>query len=114
MSDSLNVIRERYGCGPIPFSGADDALYERHLIFDRVIDPKRADMRDRWEVAAHALRDVISQRWIKTEKTYELKNPKRVYYLSMEYLLERSLANNLDNAMLNQFALEGLRRKSID
>lgn len=114
MNDSLSELRERYGCGPIAFSGTDDALYERHLMFDRVLDPRRAGARDRCEAAAHALRDVISQRWIKTERTYELKNPKRVYYLSMEYLLGRSLANNLANALLSPLALEGLRRKGVD
>jgi hypothetical protein len=30
----------QYGCGPIPSVGEDNALYERHLVFDRVIDPK--------------------------------------------------------------------------
>ena len=30
----------RYGCGPIRFSGRDDALYERHLLFDDVVAPK--------------------------------------------------------------------------
>ena len=114
MTESLNALRERYGCGPIPFSGTDDALYERHLIFDRILDPKRAGPRDRCEAAAHALRDVISQRWLKTDRTYELKNPKRVYYLSMEFLLGRSLANNIANALLSPLALEGLRRKGVD
>ena len=32
-------LLEQYGCGPIRFSGHQDALYERHLLFDDVIDP---------------------------------------------------------------------------
>src|SRR5215831_3717556 len=114
MNESLGALRAQYGCGPIRFSGDGDALYERHLLFDRVIHPAEADARDRWEAAAHSLRDLISQRWLRTERTYELRNPKRVYYLSMEFLLGRSLANNLTNAMLTPLALESLKKNGVD
>jgi starch phosphorylase len=60
----------RYGCGPIRFSGHDDALYERHLLFDDVVDISAAGARERFEAAAHSVRDVLSQRWILTEDTY--------------------------------------------
>src|SRR5262245_47348597 len=95
--DDLHELLEQYGCGPIQFTGTNDALYERHLIFDDVIDPKKADQREQFEAAARSLRDIISQRWLQTERTYEKKNPKRVYYLSLEFLLGRSLANNITN-----------------
>jgi len=114
MNPSLNALREQYGCGPIHFSGTHDALFERHLLFDRIIDPGRAEPHDHWEAAAHALRDFISQRWLKTDQTYELRNPKRVYYMSMEFLIGRSLANNVTNAMLDPLMLEALRIKGID
>ena len=73
MNPSLNALREQYGCGPIHFSGTHDALFERHLLFDRVIDPAQAEPHDHWEAAAHALRDFISQRWLKTDQMYELQ-----------------------------------------
>ena len=111
MNPSLNTLREQYGCGPVQFSGTNDALYERHLIFDRIIDPTRALPRDQWDAAAHAVRDFISQRWLKTDETYELTNPKRVYYISMEFLLGRSLANNVTNALLSPLLLEASRTK---
>jgi len=41
------------------------------------------------------VRDVLAQRWVLTEETYQRENAKRVYYLSMEFLLGRSLANNV-------------------
>ena len=104
-----NDILEQYGCGPIQFTGTNDALYERHLIFDHVLDPKKADPRDQFEAVARSLRDIISQRWLQTEKTYEGKNPKRVYYLSMEFLLGRSLTNNIINALLSSLAFEAKR-----
>jgi starch phosphorylase len=114
MKKRVSELREQYGCGPIHFSGTDDALYERHLLFDRVLDPKAADVRDRFEAAARAVRDVVSQRWLRTERTYEQVNPKRVYYLSMEFLLGRSLANNVLNALLEPFALQATESKGLD
>jgi hypothetical protein len=36
----------RYGCGPIQFSGTDNTFYERRLIFDKVIEPSAATLRD--------------------------------------------------------------------
>src|SRR5215475_4850394 len=75
-------LMQQYGCGPIQFSGTDNALYERHLIFDNVVDVTAADTRMRFEAVAHAVRDILSQRWVSTEKAYERQNPKRVYYLS--------------------------------
>src|SRR5262245_28025128 len=113
-NDRLNEILEQYGCGPIQFTGTSDALYERHLIFDHVTDPKNADPREQFEAAARSVRDIISPRWLKTEKTYELKNPKRVYYLSMEFLLGRSLANNVTNALLGPLAFEAMKKRGLD
>jgi starch phosphorylase len=110
----MNLLRRQYSIGSIRFTGAQDALYERHLIFDRVLYPVNARPHDQLEAAAHALRDIISQRWLKTDDTYLAQNPKRVYYLSMEYLLGRSLENNLINAMLTPLAREGLRRTGVD
>jgi len=114
MKDPLNELLEQYGCGPIQFTGTKDALYERHLIFDHVLDPKKADQREQFEAAARSLRDVISQRWLKTEKTYEQKNAKRVYYLSMEFLLGRSLHNNVTNALLGPLAFEAMKMRGLD
>src|SRR5262245_34977083 len=79
----------QYGCGPVQFSGSADGLYERHLIFDSVLDPSAAGPRERFEAFARSVRDVLSQRWVRTERTYEREDPKRVYYLSMEFLIGR-------------------------
>ena len=104
----------RYGCGPIRFSGRDDALYERHLIFDDVVAPEAAGPRERFEAAAHSVRDVLSQRWILTDRTYDRENPKRIYYLSMEFLIGRSLSNNITNLLLDPLAKEIADRKNLD
>ena len=112
--ERLNELLQQYGTGPIQFSGTKDALYERHLVFDHVVNPQKADLRDQFEAAARSVRDVISQRWLQTENTYERENPKRVYYLSMEFLLGRSLINNVTNALLSTFAVENMKRKGVD
>jgi starch phosphorylase len=109
-----NEVLQQYGVGPIQFSGTNDALYERHLIFDHVIHPKQADLQDQYEAAARAIRDILSQRWLLTEDTYTQMNPKRVYYLSMEFLLGRSFANNVTNALLRTLTLEAAQKKGLD
>ena len=107
-------LLDQYGCGPIRFSGDHDALYERHLLFDDIIDPNAAGGRERFEAAARSARDVLSQRWVETERTYNRANPKRVYYLSMEFLIGRSLGNNVNNLRLDPFVQRAIRQKGLD
>src|SRR5215471_8216705 len=111
---ALSKLIEQYGCGPVQFLGTENALYERHLIFDHVVDLTAADARMRYEAVAHSVRDVLSQRWVHTENTYKQKNPKRVYYLSMEFLIGRSLSNNIVNLRLDPVVKDALQQKSLD
>ena len=104
---------EPYGRDSDRFAGTD-GLYERHLAFDNIKDLAAVGPRERFEAAARSIRDVLSQRWVATEKTYERENPKRVYYLSLEFLIGRSLANNITNLLLGGLADEIAAGKGID
>jgi starch phosphorylase len=110
---NLQLLRQ-YGSGPIKLTGTDDAFYERHLVFDNVLGLTAAGARERFEAFARSVRDVLSQRWIRTEETYERENPKRVYYVSLEFLIGRSLANNVTNLLLDPLAQQAVKQKNLD
>jgi starch phosphorylase len=87
---------------------ADRDAYDRHLVRDHVIAAECATPRQRFEAVASAVRDRLSPRWLQTQQTQDAENPKRVYYLSMEFLIGRSLVNNLINLGVEPSFREGL------
>src|SRR5271168_1413942 len=111
---SLSELLNQYGCGPIPFVGTENAFYERHLVFDRVIDPKVATARERFEAFSRSVRDILAQRWVLTKQTYERENAKRIYYLSLEFLIGRSLANNVTNLLLDPLVQQAVQVNHLD
>ncbi len=111
---SVSQLLQQYGIGSISLVGTDNALYERHLVFDRAIDPKVASARERFEAFSRSVRDILAQRWVLTKNTYERENAKRIYYLSMEFLIGRSLANNVTNLLLDPLVQQAVQEKSID
>jgi starch phosphorylase len=108
------TLLTQYECGPVPFSGEPGAFYERHLVFDHVVRVEQADTREQFEAVAGAIRDVLSQRWLKTDATYDRVNSKQVYYLSMEFLIGRSLANNVLNLGVEPVMREAMEREKLD
>jgi glycogen phosphorylase len=111
--DELAHLLLQYGCGPIHFTGTD-GFYERHLVFDSVKDPAATGPREHFEAVARSIRDVLSQRWVATENTYQHANTKRIYYLSLEFLIGRSLANNITNLLLGPLAKQFAALKGLD
>ena len=97
------LLRKRYNCGPVKLSGDPNGLYERHVMFDHVIPAALTTAREKYEAIAHSVRDVLSQRWLRTQQTYQQRNVKRAYYLSMEFLPGRMLANNITNLLLDPY-----------
>ena len=110
MSNTL----DRYECGPITFSGDPNSSYERHLIFDHVVAQERSTARERFEAVARSIRDLLTQRWLRTQEVYERENPKQVYYLSMEFLIGRSMANNVANLGLDALVSEAIADEKLN
>jgi starch phosphorylase len=98
----------------VKFSGTGNALYDRHLTFDHVVSPAMATRRDQFEAVARSVRDVLSQRWIETERTYQVNNAKRVYYVSLEFLMGRALANNIASLELDAVFAGFCQEQKID
>jgi glycogen phosphorylase len=109
----MERIPSHYECGPVQFAGDPNASYDRHIIFDYVVDPKEATARQRFEAVARSLRDLLAQRWLKTQHAQEAANPKWVYYLSMEFLIGRSLTNNIVNLTVEPLVREALKREGM-
>ncbi len=99
-SPDAAALLKSYAISAALFSGAPDALYERHLKYD-IVEPDNANTRERYKAAARAVRDILSDRWLRTNNTYARENPKRVYYISIEFLIGRSLGNNVMNLLLD-------------
>ncbi len=82
-----------------------------HVHYSQAKDAHSATALDRYFAAAHTVRDRLVRRWIETQQAYYKNDAKRVYYLSLEFLMGRALANNLVNiGMYDQMreALAGL------
>ncbi len=80
-----------------------------HLEYTLAELPKHVD--SEWEpyvALALAVRDRMIQRWIRTQDTYYERDAKRVYYLSLEYLMGRTLGNSLINMGLLDACVKAL------
>jgi len=81
-----------------------------HLIFTIGKDPITATDRDWFFTLAHVVREHITERWMETMRRYYKYDAKRVYYLSMEFLIGRSLMNG----MLNIGFADEVRQACVD
>jgi starch phosphorylase len=88
-----------------------DQWADRYLLCEHVLDPPLARPRQKFEALARFMRDLIAHRWVKTREAREHDNPKRIYYLSLEFLIGRSLNNNIINMAAHPLIERTLRRE---
>ncbi|MEA5056753.1 MAG: glycogen/starch/alpha-glucan phosphorylase [Anaerotignum propionicum] len=81
-------------------------LYRKNL--------ETASAEEIYQAAVFSLRDLITDKWIKTHDTYSEKDAKIVYYLSMEFLMGRFLGNALINMGMNTVIKEVFAELGID
>ena len=78
------------------------------------MDPLTALPRQRFEAVARFIRDLVAHRWVKTRQARENANPKRIYYLSMEFLIGRTLNNNMMNLAAEPLVQKAMSREGWD
>ncbi len=87
-------------------------IYNVKNLFRRTID--EATPAQMFQAVSYAVKDVIIDEWIASQKTYAKKDAKTVYYLSMEFLMGRALGNNIINIMARDEIKEVLDEMGLD
>jgi starch phosphorylase len=95
---------DRLGLG-----GNEHDWTDRYLLCNHLLNPPSAKPRQKFEATSRFIRDLVAHRWAKTRRAREEANPKRIHYLSMEFLLGRTLRNNMMN-----LAAEPLVRRAME
>ncbi|KAG1934497.1 glycogen phosphorylase, brain form [Pimephales promelas] len=88
--------------------------FNRHLHFTLVKDRNVATPRDYYFALAHTVRDHLVGRWIRTQQFYYEADPKRVYYLSLEFYMGRALQNTMINLGLQNSCDEAIYQLGLD
>src|SRR5262249_54815750 len=91
-------------------TGHEDEWTDRYLLCQHLVDPKTAKPRQQFEALAAFIRDLGAHRRGKTRHTREAADPKRVHYLSMEFLIGRTLTNNVINLGAEPVVARALER----
>lgn len=90
------------------------AAFFRHLQLSLGKDKYSASAYDRYLAVAYSVRDRLIERWIQTQHTYYREDVKRIYYLSMEFLMGRTLGNAILNLDLQNVVEGSLYDLSLD
>jgi starch phosphorylase len=85
-----------------------------HLQFSQGKDEHTATALDRFFALSYAVRDRLMRRWIQTQQAYYQSDAKRVYYLSLEFLMGKALESNLINLNLYDGARDALSAIGLD
>jgi len=88
--------------------------FNRHLHYTVIKDRHVATPRDYYFSLANTVKDHLVSRWIKTQQYYYETDPKRVYYLSLEFYMGRSLTNTMINLGIQGACDEALYQLGLD
>src|SRR5688572_637169 len=88
--------------------------FEHYLRHTLAKDRYTATDRDRYHALALAVRDRLIDRWIATQQTHHRNNVKRIYYLSLEFLIGRLLGNNVINLKLEDDCRAAMAAAGVD
>lgn len=88
--------------------------FQDHLEFSLAVNRHTVTDLDRFTATALTVRDRLIERWMNTQDTYHGVDAKRVYYLSMEFLMGRTLGNSLVNLDLELEFAEAMRSIGIE
>lgn len=75
---------------------------------------EEANQQQLFQAVSYAVKEVIIDDWLATQKKYDEEDPKTVYYMSMEFLMGRALGNNLINMTAYTEVKEALDEMGID
>lgn len=119
MSKPLSDHDKRKQISVRGLAGAEDvnALkknFNRHLHFTLVKDRNVSNPRDYYFALAHTVRDHLVGRWIRTQQHYYEHDPKRIYYLSLEFYMGRTLQNTMVNLGLQNACDEATYQLGLD
>ncbi len=87
---------------------------KKHLLYTMAKDQYSATNLDLYKSISLAVKDLLVKRWIRTQQTYYEVDAKRVYYLSLEFLMGRALGNNLINLGLYEQCAQELREMGYE
>src|SRR6202161_3604023 len=90
-------------------AGNEQDWADRYLLCNHLLSPPPPRPSKRSEATSRFIRDLVAHRWARTQRAREQSNPKRVHYLSMEFLLGRTLRNNMMN-----LAAEPIVRRAME
>ena len=88
--------------------------YQNHLKYTLAKDDYSATDQDRYYALAMAVRDRLVERWIHTSQTYYRQNVKRMYYLSMEYLIGRAMGSYVINLRMDRNVTQAMKELGLD
>lgn len=102
------------GIAPVENVANVKKTFNRHLHYTLVKDRNVATPRDYYYALAHTVRDHLTGRWIRTQQHYYDKDPKRVYYLSLEFYMGRTLSNTMVNLGIQSSCDEAMYQLGLD